>query len=222
MLSMCSLCNNRIPRLCNNTWIPRLCINTWIPRPKLAGLYFLSSTEAEQVSQQLSVAVGLASRDCMWDQHDRLSLVSLTSVPTVRQAATWIIEDVHMQICVMTMPNNTFCHTLESWKEAWLTSPLTPVTICYHVTDENETHDYGTLWQAASEMHRKAPTPLEELLSAFLTAICHVICIYSLYESFLHQIINIPYLNDKKEAISFVEWFQFCSSVYIMLPRKYV
>lgn len=54
------------------------------------------------------------SHDYVRDQRDRLSLISLTSVPTVRQAATWIIEDIHMQICVMITPNNALCHPPES------------------------------------------------------------------------------------------------------------
>ena len=57
------------------------------------------------------------ARDNVRDQRDRLSLISLTSVPTVRQAATWIIEDIHMQICVMITPSNTLCRAPESWAE---------------------------------------------------------------------------------------------------------
>lgn len=103
--------------------------------PNLLYCIFSAPVEQSKYPSKLDVTVGSAPRDCMWDQHDRLSLVSLTSVLTVRQAATWIIEDIHMQICVMTMPNNTFCYTLESWRKAWLTLSLTPLTICYHVTD---------------------------------------------------------------------------------------
>ena len=75
----------------------------WIATPKLSGPYFTHSNQTWWACTQGSVS--------LWDQHDRLSLVSLTSVPTVRQAATWIIEDIHMQICVIIMPNNTRCHT---------------------------------------------------------------------------------------------------------------
>lgn len=54
------------------------------------------------------------SHDYVRDQRDRLSLISLTSVPTARQAATWIIEDIHMQICVVITPNNALCRPPES------------------------------------------------------------------------------------------------------------
>lgn len=83
---------------------------TWLCLPAL-----VTPPSAPHASFQGSVLPrDQLSHDYVRDQRDRLSLISLTSVPTARHAATWIIEDIHMQICVIITPNNALCHPLES------------------------------------------------------------------------------------------------------------
>lgn len=143
-------------------------VTKWIATPKLAGPYFIHSSRTWWACTQGSVS--------LWDQHDRLSLVSLTSVPTVRQAATWIIEDIHMKICVIIMPNNTRCH-LRSWKKSWPTLSLTFLMIYYCITGIKEKYNTITFcdWLLFQVKNKSSPPPPKSFYLLSLADICQMV-----------------------------------------------
>lgn len=130
---------------------------TWMCLPA-----FVTLPAAPQAGFQGSVLPqDQLSHDYVRDQRDWLSLILLTSVPTARRAATWIIEDIHMQIFVIITPNNVLCHPPES-TESHVDSCFNPFwqsaigfpaqELCRGLGDLGSLSPHSACWAASAEL----------------------------------------------------------------------